>query len=352
MKDIETNPSAELLLPGSLDTEEIKVQLKKAEDLAGNDELLLFAQKQQCKMNVGETFDKKAIVEPTQLFDNLYYFGNQETGAFLFTTSEGYIMIDSGFYHMAKETIIPGMEKLGLDPAKIKYVMITHAGPDHIGGAYYFQQTYGAHVVMSAEEWARVPSNEDNAARYAIRQKSDYKYSPFDMRTMPFPNKDIVGTDGMEITLGDMTITIVETPRRVSGGGLSYIAPVYEHGEKHMWTTYGNTNVIGSLADMKVYRETIAHFLTYTNKFGVDVIISNHPFVDRSIPKMDSIRNNIDRDGNPFIIGTEKVRIFINLLDQSSVVIAARLAAGLSECGNQKLPEGVKEYSPIPVKAR
>lgn len=344
--------SSMIALPGTLDTEEIKAELQKAEDIAGNDETLQFTQRQQCKMITGETFDSKALVEPVRLFDNLYYFGNQETGVFVFTTDQGYIMIDSGFYHMAKETIIPGMEKLGLDPAQVRYILITHAGPDHCGGAYYFQQTYGTRVVMSKEEWTRVPSSEENAARYAARQQPDYEYNPFDMRTMPFPNEDIVGTDGMKITLGNFTITIVETPRRTTGGGLSYLAPVYEYGEKHMWATYGNTNVIGSLADMKVYRETIAHFLTYTDKLGVDVIISNHPFVDRSIPKMELLRSRAQGTPNPFIMGTEKVRAFLHLLDQSSAVIAARLAAGLSESGNEKLPAGVTEYSPIPTKAK
>jgi metallo-beta-lactamase class B len=31
--------------------------------------------------------------------------------------------------------IIGGMKKVGLDPAQIKYVLISHAHADHIGGA-------------------------------------------------------------------------------------------------------------------------------------------------------------------------------------------------------------------------
>ncbi|MEI8633402.1 hypothetical protein P4S72_17860 [Vibrio sp. PP-XX7] len=47
----------------------------------------------------------------------------------------------------------------------------------------------------------------------------------------------MIGTDGQQLTLGDTTVTIVHTPRRVNGGGLSYLAPVYDHKKRHMWAT-------------------------------------------------------------------------------------------------------------------
>ncbi len=52
-----------------------------------------------------------------------------------------------------EETIIPSMEELGLDPALIKFILITHAGPDHVGGAAYFQENYGTRIIMSQQDW-------------------------------------------------------------------------------------------------------------------------------------------------------------------------------------------------------
>jgi len=34
---------------------------------------------------------------------------------------------------------VGGLKKLGLDPAKVKYVTISHAHPDHVGGAKLMQ---------------------------------------------------------------------------------------------------------------------------------------------------------------------------------------------------------------------
>ena len=333
--------ASEPLAPGALDTDEVKAELSKAEELAGDVASLQMTQLQQCKMvSEQDNPNLNDAVEPIQLFDNLYFFGTNNVGVFLFTTDEGYIMIDSGFANMTEDLILPGMEQMNLDPAQVKYILVTHSGPDHIGGAYYFQQTYGTRVVMSEEEWAKAPTEEENAARYEATQSEDFEYNPYDLNGLPWPNRDIVGKDGDTITLGDLSVTVVETPRRTSGGGLSYIAPVYDGGEKHMWATYGNTNTVGNLADLKVYRESVTHFLSYVNDLGVDVIISNHPFVDGSVDRMSELRDRAEGEANPFVVGNEQVNTFLELLDQCCVVITARLNAGLNEYGTAEVEEG------------
>ena len=80
------------------------------------------------------------------------------------------------------------MQKLGLDPKNIKYVLISHAHADHIGGAEMLQTRYKTRVVMGGPDW-------DWVEKYPNRYK-----------TMA-PKRDIVATDGMKITLGDTTVT-------------------------------------------------------------------------------------------------------------------------------------------------
>src|SRR5258708_8892283 len=86
-----------------------------------------------------------------------------------------------------------GMRKLGLDPKNIKYVLVSHAHGDHIGGAEMLQTRYGVRVVMGGPDW-------DWVAKYPNRYK-----------TMA-PKRYIVATDVMKITLGDTTVTIWLTP--------------------------------------------------------------------------------------------------------------------------------------------
>ena len=102
------------------------------------------------------------------------------------------------------------MQKLGLDPKNIKYVLISHAHGDHIGGAEMLQTRYGARVVMGGPDW-------DAVAKYPNRYK-----------TMA-PKRDIVATDGMKITLGDTTVTIWLTPGHTPGT-LSYTFTVLDRG--------------------------------------------------------------------------------------------------------------------------
>src|SRR3990172_9060357 len=121
--------------------------------------------------------------EPAKVFDNLYFVGGKVHSSWALTTSDGIILIDTIYPYNSDELIVGGMKKLGLDPRNIKYIIISHAHGDHIGGAEMLQERYGARVVMGAPDW-------DLVAKYPNRYK-----------TMA-PKRDIVATDGMKITLG------------------------------------------------------------------------------------------------------------------------------------------------------
>src|SRR5437899_4868488 len=69
----------------------------------------------------------RQTLEPTKIFDNLYYIGFNDIGAWALTTSQGIIVIDSlNTPEEAEKILIPGMEKAGLDPKQVKYLIIGH----------------------------------------------------------------------------------------------------------------------------------------------------------------------------------------------------------------------------------
>jgi metallo-beta-lactamase class B len=74
------------------------------------------------------------------------------------------------------------MNKLGLDPAKVKYVIVSHGHRGESGGAYLFQSRYGARIVTA--DWDLI-------------EGSVYGYPTGK------PKRDIVATDGMKITVGE-----------------------------------------------------------------------------------------------------------------------------------------------------
>src|ERR1700742_3187726 len=91
--------------------------------------------------------------EPHQVFDNLYWVGTKVHSSWALKTSQGIILIDTLYNYAAEPEIVDGLKKLGLDPAQIKYVIISHAHGDHDQGAVLLQSRYGAKVVMGAPDW-------------------------------------------------------------------------------------------------------------------------------------------------------------------------------------------------------
>src|SRR5206468_7077164 len=137
------------------------------------------------------------------------------------TTSEGIILIDSGYDYSAKELITDGLKKLKLDPAQIKYVILTHVHGDRFYGAPYLQKTYNARVIMSEADWNAMAKTND----------------PAELK----PKKDIVATDGMKLTLGDTTLTIYVTPGHTPGT-ISVLVPLKDGNQRHLGAVWGGIN--------------------------------------------------------------------------------------------------------------
>ena len=64
-------------------------------------------------------------LEPVQLFENLYAIGNSETSVYALTSSAGIVLLDAGFENKA-QALEAQLQKLQLDPARVKYILIGH----------------------------------------------------------------------------------------------------------------------------------------------------------------------------------------------------------------------------------
>ncbi len=114
--------------------------------------------------------------------------------------------------------MVGGLKKLGLDPAHIKYVVVSHGHGDHAGGAKLLQERFGSRLVMSAAD-----------------------YDLLDQQNPPWkPKRDMVATDGYRLTLGDTTMTLYLTPGHTEGT-ISSIFPVRDGGTPHIAAAWGGT---------------------------------------------------------------------------------------------------------------
>ena len=109
--------------------------------------------------------------EPQKVFDNLYWVGQTEYSSWALTTSAGIIVLDAIYDYSVEAEVADGLKKLGLDPASIKYVVISHAHADHSGGARYLQQHFGAKVILSQADWDLLLAGRGNSPKPRARRR-------------------------------------------------------------------------------------------------------------------------------------------------------------------------------------
>jgi metallo-beta-lactamase class B len=240
------------------------------------------------------------VREPTKVFDNLYYVGERAYSAWAVTTSAGIIIVDAIYDYSVEEQIAGGLKKLGLDPAQIKYVVISHAHRDHVGGAWYLQERFGARVMMTAADWDLLERNTQK---------------------WPKAKRDIVVTDGQQLTLGDTTLTFIHTPGHTPGT-MSTLVPVKDNGKPHVAALWGGTGFNFTITPDRQaaywfdsYIKSAQRFREAAAKAGADVFLSNHPSWDGSDAKMATLTKRAPGAAHPYVIGTKSLQNYLAIAE-------------------------------------
>src|SRR5262245_42113222 len=229
--------------------------------------------------------------EPVKVFDNLYFVGQSEYSIWAISTSQGIIVIDSIFDYSVEEEIA-GLKKFGLDPANIKYAVVTHPHPDHHGGAKFLQDRYGARVIMSPADWDFL--ERTNGTK---------------------PKRDMVATDGQKLTLGDTTITLYITPGHTPGT-LSVLIPVKDNGISHLIAMWGGTGLNADRESLTSYIQSAKRFTDVARQAGADIILSNHTDWDRSKINLPMLAKRASGTANPYVVGNETVRKYLKVTEE------------------------------------
>ena len=255
--------------------------------------------------------------EPAKIFDNLYFVGGKVHSSWALTTSDGIILIDTIFPYNSEELIVGGMKKLGLDPARIRYVLISHAHADHIGGAELLQQRYGARVVMGAPDW-------DAVEKFPNRFK-----------TMA-PKRSVVATDGMNITLGGTTVTVWTTPGHTPGT-ISYTFPVTDRGRTVNVAYSGGTafNFVNNTPDpgirnFQIYIDSQRKLAAKAAASGATVLLSNHSEFDNAYRKNMMLAGR-GSGPHPYDIGSEWVQRYFKVTEGCARAAQIRLEQRLAQ---------------------
>jgi metallo-beta-lactamase class B len=245
--------------------------------------------------------------EPARMFDNLYFIGTKVHSSWALKGSGGIIVIDTLFNYAVEDEMVNGLKKLGLDPRRVKYVIISHAHGDHDEGARLFQDRYGAHVVMGAADWDGL----DKAADIPGGK----------------PKRDVVGKDGQVISVGDAGVTLVSTPGHTPGT-LSMIFTVKDHGKPVTVAYSGGTAIFAiykNAEGLDTYIQSQRHMAELAAAAGATVLMTNHSEFDAAYTKSRLIKVRGADEPHPYVVGAEGVGRYFKLLEECAQVSKAKL---------------------------
>ncbi|MDA1185691.1 MAG: MBL fold metallo-hydrolase [Acidobacteria bacterium] len=240
-------------------------------------------------------------LEPIRMFENLYYVGFSDVGAWVIATSDGIILFDAlNSADEARDVLVPGLQKVDLDPAQIKYLIIGHGHNDHTGGGKYIQDTYGPTVIMGGPDW-----DTHLASTRADR---------------PPMKRGLDASDGQTITVGDTTVTLMLTPGHTPGT-IAMLLPVKHNGETH-------TALIMSGSQMRD-RPSLVAFEHVFNDFAkvqnAGTMLGGHAdILMNKLPQMEALGKQYPTGDHPLLFAPEKFSRYMDIMAECG---RSRLAA-------------------------
>lgn len=229
---------------------------------------------------------KAPAPRPIEVFDKVYSIGTAENNIWAIDTKDGIILLDALTTEAdARDVIVANMTALGLDPKRIRIILITHNHLDHFGGAAYLKALSGARIGMSREDW-----------------EGDPKWGKLPVKS----GNDFFLTDGQKISLGDRTLTVLMTPGHTPGT-VSLLFPVTDKGVPHMASLFGGQGSPRDVASLLEFRRSLNHFADYTDLMQADVVLSNHTVGDDGLTRVAALANRKAGDPNPYVVGREGV---------------------------------------------
>jgi metallo-beta-lactamase class B len=180
-------------------TQELPANVPTSEELANNNKLFIELATKHLH------WDEPA--DPVRIAGPLYFVGTRGLSSWLFATSEGLILLNTGT-EKSGPLIAASIRKLGFRPESIRIIINGHGHSDHAGAFAYMKTLSGAQISVMRED---VPMIEDGG-------KTDFHYGK-DWQVMGQPpvKVDRVLRDGDTVRLGEVALTAHHTPGHTKG---------------------------------------------------------------------------------------------------------------------------------------
>jgi metallo-beta-lactamase class B len=136
-----------------------------------------------------------------------HHLGSRQNSCVLITTPKGHILIETDFGNGSEYFLLADIINLGFNPKDIRYIILTHNHPDHVGGARRLREITGAKVMAHAEEADGIEEGEHPHIMETDGSAWDIPGCPVDIR--------LEGSE--ELKIGSKTINIIHTPGHTPG---------------------------------------------------------------------------------------------------------------------------------------
>jgi metallo-beta-lactamase class B len=249
-------------------------------------------------------------IAPFRVAGNLYYVGAADVSAFLWTTPEGHILLDTGFRETVPR-IEANLKTLGLRLEDIRLLLTSHGHCDHIGGAAEVKARTKARFLANPVEWPLLKRGG----------KGDFAFG--DKYAFPPVEPDAPLRDGEPVGLGGTVLTPHFTPGHTKGC-TSWSATVKEGDHTYRVVipcalTAPGYKLVGNAAYPEVARDFEAS-IARLRALPCDVFLGGHSW-DFGLHKKIEARAK-DPSRNPFV-DPEGYRAY---LDRSQAALRKQIA--------------------------
>ncbi len=235
---------------------------------------------------IGDAASNK--IEPYKAFDNVYYVGICWVSAWLITSPNGHVLIDT-LYGPYTNQMLENIRALGFHPKDIKLVVVTHGHVDHAGGIGQLKSDLapGTSFAMTKEGW-----------REATVESSHPRW-PWVMI-----EPDIMLTDGQTVTGGDVAIQAFETPGH-SMGTASFAFDARDGTRTYRAFTVGGLglNRIRGPEQVEAYITSVKRIraLTQDSARPVELHLTTHGFSTGLTEARDQLKTRKATDPHPLV---------------------------------------------------
>ncbi len=164
-----------------------------------------------------------------RLLDRIHLVASGSSGLFLTDAYDAHaylvvgdreaVLIDAGCGRDA-DAVLQHVAQAGVEPERVHRLLITHAHPDHCGGAAALRGRLPALRVCASEEVGEwIERADEEAMSVDLGRRADFYPPGYSARPCPI---DEVLTDGRMLDLGGCSVTTLATPGHAAGH-LAYV---------------------------------------------------------------------------------------------------------------------------------